>query len=648
MSAVKVSVRLPPAEPIAPLPRPARRTYSSAAVVVVYFVLGAVAFWPVLPKMSQRLASANVDFAQSVWFIAWVPHAIAHGLNPFFTPSMFAPTGANLASNTASPLLGLISAPLAPAFGPVARANLLMILAMPLSATAAWVVLRKWSVWLPAAALGGLLYGFSSYMVGQSYGHVELAFLPLPPLIALTLASILQRRGSPRGTGIRLGLLVAAQYLISPEVLATTAILGIAAVAWAAGRYPARARPTARWMVRPVGTAAAVAAALLAYPIWMLVAGPQHVTGTTWPASNPFHNDLLSFVVPGPFQRVSFGMASLGRRLDAADLMEAGSYIGVPLLILAGILAWRSRHHFRTQLAVLLFSGSALLSLGPHLALDGKGTGVPLPFLLLDKIPLLDNILPGRMGFELNACLAAIIAFGLDDMRHVYALVPRNVFVPLGLARRRSRAFAALTLAVLVLTQLPQWPYPTAPAVVLPAVVRKAVPAGDPVAITYPYTLAFSDEAMLWQVGDSFDFRLLGGYAYHPGLRGAPTLGPSAMNPPALQEFLAAQEGVTVFGPPLPVGPQLVAATRIAVSTYDVRLVIVDRAAPGSGPVIDLFSETLGPPQRSTGDLFLWARGVNRHSPDRTRLPSTSHKGPSGIISDPGTERSQPGGSRFP
>ena len=183
--------------------------------------------------------SYAADFDQTVWFLDWVPHALAHGLNPFFSNALYVPTGVNLAQNTSTPLLGLITAPFAPVLSPLVRANLLMVLAMPISATAAFVVLRKWQVWGPAAALGGLVYGFSPYMVGQSIAHLELMFVPLPPFIALTVASILQNRGSSRRLGVQLGLLVAAQYLISPEVLAIVAILTVAAVVCVAIRHPA-------------------------------------------------------------------------------------------------------------------------------------------------------------------------------------------------------------------------------------------------------------------------------------------------------------------------------------------------------------------------------------------------------------------------
>jgi hypothetical protein len=581
-----------------------RKVSPSMVVTLGYLSIGLAAFWPVLPwDFAQRLFGSHGDYMQSVWFLGWVPHALVHGLNPFFSNAMFVPTGVNLAQNTESPLLGLVAAPFTLTLGPVVSANLLMVLAMPASATAAFVVLRKWRVWGPAAALGGLIYGFSPYMVAESLAHVDRVFVPLPPLIAFTVASILQRRGPPRRLGIQLGLLVTAQYLISPEVCTIVVLFIIVAVACVAIRDSA----SLRQMSRPAGIALGVTAVLLAYPLWFMIAGPQHFTGPPVPIANSDHNDLLSFVVPGPLQRISLGMRSLGTRLAPSNRVdEAGGYLGVPLLIVTGILAWYSRRSPRLQLAVVLLLSGALLSLGPYLAVDGRLTRIPLPFLLLDHLPLVNDILPGRIGFEIGACLAAVIAFGVDDMHRASARGYRH-----GGTTRRGRVFVGITLAVLVATQLPQWPNATPSAVALPANIRRAVPPGDPVTITYPYLTAFTLPPMLWQAEDGFGFHLLGGYAYHPDASGGPSLFPSVMDPLNLQRFLAGQDLATSFffqpyGPSLPVSPELVATTRTALSKYDVRLVIVDRSTGGSGPVMELFNDALGPPKLSAGQFSLW------------------------------------------
>ncbi len=303
-------------------------------------------------------------------------------------------------------------------------------------------------------------------------------------------------------------------------------------------------------------------------------------------------------------------MRSLGAKLAAeSEVTEASGYIGVPLLVLTGFLAWRSRRSSRTQLAMALVVVAAVLSLGPHLAVDGRLTGIPLPFLLLDHIPLVDNLLPSRFSFEMSACLAAVVAFGLDDLHraparrgHQHAAARKG---------RAGAAFAVITLAVLIGTQLPEWPnqFGVKPTVTLPASLQRAIPAGDPVAITYPYATYLTAEAMLWQADATFSFRLLGGYGYHTSTpdTGPSILGPNFMNPPELQQFLAGQDPPSSYGPPLPVTAELVKETQTTLARYHVRLVIVDRSAPGSGPVMALFVAALGSPHSSAGPFSLWA-----------------------------------------
>lgn len=578
-------------------------------VAVVYLAIGIVAFLPAFPGISRELLSVETDYTQSVWFIGWVPHAIGHGLNPFFSHAMLAPTGVNLAQNTSSPLLGLVAAPLTPVLGPVGTVNLLMVCAMPLSATAAYVVLLKWKVWWPAAALGGLMYGFSPYMVGQATGHVNLVFVPLPPFIALTVASILAGRGDRRRLGVQLGLLVVAQFLISPEVLASVAIFTVAGMAIVVIRGRVHPLPLAA----PVGIAGVVAVVLLAYPVWMMLAGPQHFTGNTWPIENPFHNDLLSFVAPGSLQRVSLGLRSLGLRLDGlSNPTEAGGYIGIPVLLVAGFLGWRSRRSHRTQLAAALLLLAVVLSFGPRLAVDGKVTGVPLPFAVLDRLPLVDDLLPSRINLEVGALLAAIVAFGIDDLHRPRTHHRHRVSRESPTRRFWSLVPAAVVLAVVVATQLPVWPpegpYVAVPAEGLPPTIRAAIPDGDPLAITYPYASAFDTTAMLWQVDDDFGFRLLGGYAYRRGPGGRPSLAPGTMDPPGLQQFLTEQGKVPGYGPPPALGPALTSVTRRTLADYRVGLVIVDRTAVGSGPVVALFESVLGPPDVTSGQFCLWVR----------------------------------------
>ena len=79
------------------------------------------------------------------------------------------------------------------------------------------------------------------------------------------------------------------------------------------------------------------------------------------------------------------------------------------------------------------------------------------------------------------------------------------------------------------------------------------------------------------------------------------------MNPPQLELFLSGQEGYSPDLPPVPVTPELLAATRTALSRYDIRMVVVDQTVSGAGPVVALFTRVLGQPQLSVGSFTLWS-----------------------------------------
>jgi hypothetical protein len=594
-----------PAASVATIPA-RHRTRSSAwftaAVIAAYVVIGEAAFWPVLPWSSQHLFGAGGDSILAMWFLAWVPHSLAHGLNPFFSNALFVPTGVNLVQNTEAPFLGLLTAPFAPILGPLARGNLLMVLAMPVSATAAFVVFRKWQVWGPAAALGGLIYGFSPFAVGQSLGHLVLVFVPLPPFIAFTVVSILQRRGSPVRLGIQLGLLLTAQFLSEAEVFTTVVIVTAWALICAAIARPAKARDALSAAVRPVGIALCIVVALLAYPLWMLLAGPQRYAGTAQPVVNPYYNDLLSFVSPGPLQRLSLGVHSLP--VAPSNAAEIDGFIGIPLVLLAIYFAWRSRRSGRMQLTIVVLLGAAVLSLGPHLAINHHLTSMPLPFAVLTHTPLLDNILPSRISLEVIACVAAVIAFGLDDIRRQSHYVHRHRS---SRPHRAASVLAVVVLAALIVSWLPRWPYGYQSAEALPVEVSQATPSGDPVALTYPYASPLYPQPMLWQVEEGFRFRLLGGYAEHPDPNGQPTGFPNPFRPAGLDLFLEGQEGYNRYLPPVPVTPALLSTTQTTFNRYDVRLFIVDRSVKGSETVVGLLTKMLGAPTVADGRFVLWS-----------------------------------------
>jgi hypothetical protein len=581
----------------------------SLLVVGGYFVLGIVAYWPMFPGDPHLLfTKANADPVETAWVFAWAAHALTQGHNLFFTTAVDVPTGLNLAQATGMPLLGIVAAPITLLFGPVSSSTLFMVASMPLSATAAYAVLRRWRIWSSAAALGGLAYGFSPYMVNQGGLHLNLAFAPLPPLIAAAVVKIVSRPTRPLRWGAVLGGLVVAQFFISSEVLAITAVIVVLGLLLAALHCLQFERKVLRSVAMPALQSLAVAlpiiGALLAYPLWFEFDGPRHYSGPPWPLYNPWHADALAFVAPTPHQAIRPVLSAAGKTLSSAAADEAGAYLGFAVLAMAVVLAWYLRRSPRGGLAACLGTMSALLSLGPVLVLDGDSTHRVLPFYYLAELPVLDGILPIRFALATAACVAALVAFGLDCLYRTGqtrpALLPRGGFVV-----RRPVVGLAASFVVLVGSWLPAWPYPSQAVRMLPTVLTRALPSGDPVVLTYPYLADPEDRALLWQAEGHFSFRLLGNYGIAPDSHGRATNVPPLLGPPAVQEFLVEQDNSEWYPPPPPLG-RVIAETRVFVRRYDVRAVIVDLTAPHATTVANMLAKAFGPNSLTVGGFELW------------------------------------------
>ena len=263
-------------------------------------------------------------------------------------------------------------------------------------------VLRRWTRWAPAAFIGGLVYGFSPYMVGQASVHLNLSFIPLPPLIlyALWEVTVRQRHAAWR-SGLALGLVSTAQFYISPEILATTGIMVvIAGVVLVLARPANRAYERAGSAAIGLGIGAAVLGACIAYPVILMTTGSLHYVGPAQGRHTPYNADLLGPVLPTLSQLVApthiAAPASnfVGGR---ADVDENGSYLGIPLLLLTAYLALRGWRRRWISFGLFLAAAAFVLSLGPSLLVNGRSQirRPPPPLLLPDAPPPRGGRAPG-------------------------------------------------------------------------------------------------------------------------------------------------------------------------------------------------------------------------------------------------------------
>ncbi len=580
--------------------------------MVLYGSLSVIAYLHVFPANRHLLfTGAGGDVAQETWFLKWTSFAILHGHNPFYTTFVDYPRGANLAQNTTMPLLGILATPISWIAGPVGAANFMFWLAPTASASSCYFVLRRCVKRAPAAFVGGIFYGFSPYMVGQAIGHLNLLFVPLPPLIFWLLYELLFRRtGNPRRWGVALGLVAAAQFLISSEILLDTALVAAIGLIVLTLASPRRAFSTARTAWVGLVVAAVVCALIVAYPVYLFLFGPNRYSGSAH-GVYPFPADLLSIVVPDINQTFTPGsIASIGNRFIMGNVVENGGYLGIPLLVVLTAITirwWRAPLvRFSAVMAVITW----VLSLGPRLTVDTHVTWFPLPFAVLEHLPLLPSLVDARIGLFTDLFVAVLIAIGVEK-------------VLAGLHTLRSRPHRSesqlmvvtgmfVTVALLIVASLvPPWPMPafpvSAPAFFSSSAIHRIPPGG--IVLAYPYPAGGNDDAMLWQAADSMGFRLIGGNLLVPDATGAASFDPFPLGSEAVPAALVGSYlGVSPssLSPGAPAAPPSTAEVRAFVVKFGVSTVIFRSAGADPAAAHQLFVDALGPPNVTTGGVDAW------------------------------------------
>lgn len=577
----------------------------AAAVLGAYLLPAVVAYWHAWAHpASVAMGSGTGDPAQSIWYLRWVPWAIGGGHNPLFTVVANYPLGINLVVQTSTLALGLVLSPVTVLWGPVAAYNVAITTAFALSAGAGYLLARRFTTWRPAAFVAGLVYGYSPYLVGQGLGHLNLVFVPLPPLILLVLHDLVVRQaGSPWRSGLALGALVVSQFFVATEVLATTAVFAVLAVVVLAVSKPAAVRARVPYAAAGLGVAAGVAVAVLAYPAYILLAGPQHIAGPT-PGFESYRSAALGPLLPTSSMLVSTPyLRSLGGAIGG-NVAENGSYLGLPLvaLVVLGAVAVRRR---AARVAGVLALVAFVVSIGSPFrlgipALAGFASSVPMPAAPLAHVPLLQDAYPVRYTLWVALFSSVVAAVTLDHIRARQAGRARPGLHALWPGRAPGWAVPSVLAVAALVPLLPAWPYPTqGPVAVPPFFSSPAVDAIGPgtVVVAYPWPDASDNQAQLWQAEAGMRFRLAGGYFIVPaGPARAFSYAPVTLASTVFDQLRA--------GPAPDQTPQLRRSLRSELAGWRVESMV---ASPPTGAAVDWLTWLVGrPPDQVTGGVAAW------------------------------------------
>lgn len=600
-----------------------RTARTLSAGFVGYLLLSVLIWWNVWSSHPTTVTSCGCgDASLFIWYIEWPAYAVLHGHNLLYSSALFHPTGTNLLSNTSVLLLGVPLIPVTLLFGPVASFNVASTLGPALTALGMLWLLRRWVRWTPAAFAGGLIYGFSPFaFVNLAGGHLMLAVLGLLPLMLGCLDTLLVRQdGNPYKVGAALGVCFVAQFFLGTEVLAIAAmsiVVGLALlVAYGVltrERVLARRAPDA---LRGLATAAGLSTLALVYPFWFAVAGPGHLSGRVWPTLPPGSGASslgnlwnLHFQVPLARAMQVFG-GYMGPPLPAPEYIGAGALV----ILGAGLALWSRdrRLWFFGSLGIL----TVILSLG-----------LAVPWHVLEQLPLLENVVPGRFAAVVTLCVAVLVALIVDlahgsvrarlqGIHDRWGAGDAAVVSTIG-ARVAALAVACVALipmASAVATNVPL----TTRSVLLPQWFARAAPRLPPrqVVLAYPAPFTLVQSAMTWQAVDSMHFAMAGGG------------GPGGVSSRAGKErpgFDVLQPLSFSFTGSPPATPANIVAVRRALAGWRVTVVVVpqparlpsfDRGTDAAG-ALGFFTAAIGRRPSYQAGAWVWSN-VERPAPRRS------------------------------
>jgi hypothetical protein len=393
-------------------PSPARSRVQAGLALLGYLSISVLLFgFPILAHPGSvfvgmgpsPLSAPATDPGTFMWALTWWPWAVGHHVNPFITHLVWWPHGFNMAWATGVPAVALLLWPITAAFGPVVSYNVVMLAAPGLAAWTAFLLCRQVTGQLRPSAMGGFVFGFSSYELAHLTAHPNFALVfPIPLAASLVLAHVRGRLSTRAFVGLLAGVLV-LEFLIGTEVFLGLVMFGgltlLAAFLWSGPELRPKLAATGRWVVASLALTGLVVSPYLAYAL----AGGVRGIPSSWPSI--YSTDLANLVLPTRTAWAGGEALRATTRHTLAGIGEDGAYFGLLLVVVGGfaLSRWRTR---MGKLLVCVFGLSVVASLGPELHVLGHPVA-PSVWAPFSRLPLIQDALPSR--FIMYAWLAAAL-----------------------------------------------------------------------------------------------------------------------------------------------------------------------------------------------------------------------------------------------
>ena len=383
-----------------------RRTVMGVLPFLAYLILVMLFFgYAIAFHFSTTVIGLPGDTGGFVWFLRWWPRALLSGNDPFFSGYIWYPVGQDLVWNTSVPFLSFASYPLSLVLSPIVQYNVVLVFVLALDAWYGYRLLRRMNAKFWVSWSVGWLVPFSSYVVGQSQGHLDL--ITLFPLFGVVFA-IQDLLSEMR----RWDYAWARFFLWSTISLYTSIELSIdlGVVFIVAGMYYLNRIRREAILERLAALRAAVvymAAAVSLVGVLLLVfAVLKRFVSVSFNVPDYYSADLLNYLSPTVVQGMFGNSLTLSARF-LGNASENGAFLAAPSFVAIYLYIRGAKRDINKLLFGTVGIVAVILSFGPYLTILGTRI-LPMPWYLFSDIPVVRDTLPVRLAvFVLPVVLVA-------------------------------------------------------------------------------------------------------------------------------------------------------------------------------------------------------------------------------------------------
>ena len=461
------------------------RQRRASLVLVSYGLISAVMTWPLIARLGTLVpAGVGGDVWSHLWTFWWVKKSLAEGINPFYTSLLYFPEGVSLTTHNIAWVNIAIWLPLQAILGGYPAYSLIYVAIFALNGFAMYLLVREWTESLPAAFIGGVIFGFWPFTLSQS-GHPNTVLVCWMPLALLHLRRVLVKGRN------RDAVLAGVSFALLGLTLWRSLIMGGVITGLFLLYAILTDRSTLTWStlgrLALVGLVTVGLTAPLAAPVVAAQLGRAHPEDTSLYQPETGQTDLLAYLLPSRHLTL-WGDTAIRLFEDYKISTVQVPFLGYTTILLAlygTVRRWRSSRFW-----VLAAGLYIVLALGAQLRFNGQlYPRVPMPYRLIDDVFFVTILRKAsRFNVLVGLPLGMLASFGMEALlRHRH----------LG----RKPALLAGVVGIVILCEYCTVPYRTAQPVTPAWYSQLSREPGDLAVLDLPMDPRYADKwYMLYQI----------------------------------------------------------------------------------------------------------------------------------------------------